>query len=993
MVKKKSSGNPLSPNTTQMISKPAFPIVGLGASAGGLTAFETFFSNLPQNTDPGMAFVLVQHLSPEHKSMLAELLQHSTKMPVYEVEDGMVIQPNCVYIIRPNRDLALIHGTLQLLEPTAPHGMRLPIDYFFRSLAQDQHEYAIGIVLSGTGSDGTLGVRAIKGEGGMVIVQDPQSTEYDGMPLSAIATNLVDYVLTPAKMPAQLQAYVTHAFGKSTLPRIASPLESDNVLKKICLLLRVQTGHDFSQYKETTLIRRLERRMALQQIEHLEDYLHYLQNTPTEIEGLFHDLLIGVTNFFRNPEAFASLQTKVLPRLLDCQAGTGVIRVWVCGCSTGEEAYSLAILIQEYLEAQKQICKVQIFATDIDKHAIEQARTGIFPASIATDITPERLDRFFTFDAENGVYRIRKTIRDLLIFSEQDVIQDPPFSRLDLIACRNLLIYLNSTLQKRIVPLFHYALNPNGMLFLGPSETIGEAANLFNPLDRKWKIYLRRDDLSGPIHPLLRDFSPPIPPSKAPTTLPTYVSPPVAGLPTGRELIERTLLEYYTPAAVLIKEYGDILYIYGRTGQYLEPAAGDVGNMNILTMARLGLREPLMIALHKARSQQEPVYCQDLQVKANDHFIPVNLTVHPLTIKEYPSELFLVILETEKHPLLSTAIPLIHETTVDTNSRILELEKLLQAKDEYLQTTVEEMETSNEELKSTNEELQSINEELQSTNEELETSREELQSVNEELSTINTELQTKMAELSRVNNDMNNMLAGTGIGTLFVDLQLRIMRFTPTVTQVINLIATDIGRPLNHIVSNLVGYDRLVEDIQQVLDSLVPLETEVQTRSGTWYLARIRPYRTLKNVIEGAVLTFVDVTERKHLLETLQMVPVRLAEQIVDTVREPLLVLDGNWRVITANRTFYTTFQLSPPEVQNHDLFTLDQGQWNIPTLRERLIILYSQNIMVENLIVTYEDKLHRSNRLRINARRIFTENGLSELILLALEMADKELP
>ena len=476
---------------------PGCPVVGIGASAGGLAAFEAFFSGMPADTDPGMAFVLVQHLAPDHKSILTDLVKRYTRMQVFEVADGMAVKPNCAYIIPPNRDMAFLNGTLQLLEPAAPRGHRLPIDFFFRSLAQDQRERAICIVLSGTGSDGTQGVRAIKGEGGMAMAQNPESTEYDGMPRSAIATGLVDYVLPPAEMPAQLIAYVAHAFGKTSLPVSPPAPKAEDALKKIFLLLRAQTGHDFSQYKPSTIVRRIERRMAVHQIERLDEYVRYLQQTPAEVEALFRDLLIGVTSFFRDPEAFEALQEQVIPQLFAGKPAGALIRVWVPGCSTGEEAYSLAILLQERMEELKQSFKVQVFATDIDRQAIDQARAGIYPASIAADISPERLARFFSQEPDGSAYRIHKSIRDMLIFSEQDVIKDPPFSKLDLISCRNLLIYMGGGLQKKLFPLFHYALNPGGMLFLGTSETVGEFVDLFATLDRKSKLYQRREEVAG----------------------------------------------------------------------------------------------------------------------------------------------------------------------------------------------------------------------------------------------------------------------------------------------------------------------------------------------------------------------------------------------------------------------------------------------------------------------------------------------------------------
>ena len=477
--------------------KAGFPIVGIGASAGGLAAFEAFFSGMPADTDPGMAFVLVQHLAPDHKSILTDLIRRYTRMQVFEVEDGMAVRPNCAYIIPPNRDMAFLDGTLQLLEPAAPRGHRLPIDFFFRSLAQDQHERAICIVLSGTGSDGTQGVRAVKGEGGMVMAQNPESTEYDGMPRSAIATGLVDYVLPPAEMPPQLIAYVAHAFGRTPRPVSLPAPKAGDAMKKVFILLRAQTGHDFSQYKQSTINRRVERRMAVHQIERLNEYVRHLQQTPAEVEALFRDLLIGVTNFFRDPEAFAALKEQVIPRLFADKDAGAAIRVWVPGCSTGEEAYSIAILLQEQVELLKQSFKVQVFATDIDRQAIEQARTGVYPASIAADISPERLSRFFAQEPDGTAYRVHKSLRDLLVFSEQDVIKDPPFSKLDLISCRNLLIYMGGDLQKKLMPLFHYALNPGGAFFLGTSETVGEFADLFATLDRKSKLYQRKENGSG----------------------------------------------------------------------------------------------------------------------------------------------------------------------------------------------------------------------------------------------------------------------------------------------------------------------------------------------------------------------------------------------------------------------------------------------------------------------------------------------------------------
>ena len=918
-----------------------FPIVGIGASAGGLAAFEAFFSGMPADTDPGMAFVLVQHLAPDHKSILTDLVRRYTRMKVYEVEDGMAVRPNCAYIIPPNRDMAFLNGTLQLLEQISPRGMRLPIDFFFRSLAQDQRERAICIVLSGTGSDGTQGVRAIKDEGGMVMAQNPESTEYDGMPRSAIATGLVDYVLPPAEMPAQLIAYVAHAFGKRPRPVSPPTPRAEDALKKICVLLRSQTGHDFSLYKRNTLNRRVERRMAVHQIDRLDGYVRYLQQNPAEAQSLFRDLLIGVTNFFRDPEAFKALEGKVIPQLFAGKPAGAAIRVWSPGCSTGEEAYSLAILLQERLEAMKQTFKVQVFATDIDGRAIDVARAGVYPAGIAADVTPERLARFFFHDPEAGIYRIQKGIRELLVLSEQDVIKDPPFSKLDLISCRNLLIYMGAELQKKLVPLFHYALNPGGALFLGTSETVGEFLDLFAPLDHKWKIYQRKGEALGAHRPALGRFIPPLTADGA-APRPAKAGRSEAGRVPLRELAEQALIHEYTPASVVVNGRGDVLYIHGRTGKYLEPAPGDAG-MNITKMAREGLRLELATALHKAAARKETARYPGLRVKTNGNFINVHLTVRPLNAgpldpatgsgqvgdKDRPEAtaagLFLVSFEDApmaKNRSGKAGGKGVDDLAADSDARLAALEQELRAKEEHLQSTIEEMETSSEELKSSNEEMQSVNEELQSTNEELETSKEELQSINEELNTVNTELQQKVSEISRANNDMNNLLAGTGVGTVFVDQRLNIRRFTPPATQLINLIQTDVGRPVGHILSNLVGYDRLLTDTQAVLDTLIPKELEVQTKAGDWYLLRIRPYRTLENVIEGAVLTFTDITELKAAQAQAQaqgtlreeMALRRLAVVVLDS-HDAIMVQDMEGRILAWNPAAERMYGWSEAEV------------------------------------------------------------------------------
>ena len=976
----------------------AFPIVGIGASAGGLSSFEAFFTGMPLETDPNMAFVIVQHLDPNHKSLLTELIRRYTRMHVFEVKDGMEVQPNCTYIIPPNKEMTIFTGKLQLLEPSASSGKRMSIDFFFKSLALDQHDKAIGIVLSGTGSDGTLGLRAIKSEGGMVMVQSPASAEYDGMPLSAIDTGLVDYILPPAEMPAQLIAYLMHT-SDTHLPDVAPSTTYENALNKIFILLRTDTGHDFSQYKLTTVNRRIGRRMAIHQIKTIHEYVKYMQQDPEEAKALFRDLLIGVTNFFRDKEAFEFLAEQVIPRIFARKEAGEAIRVWSPGCATGEEAYSLAILFAEYQAAQNLSYKVQIFATDIDNQALETARSGIYPVSIANDVSPERLESYFKLEPDGSAYRIQTNIRDMLIFSEQDVIKDPPFSRLDMISCRNLLIYMSGELQNKLIPIFQYALNPGGFLFLGTSETIGDFGDFFVVVDRKFKLYQCKENIQCVPSPFLGNFAlPMIAMDSAHSRVPIKMSRPRNI--SLRELTEQALCRHFIPAAALVNCHGDILYIHGRTGMYLEPAEGEVGVANILKMAREGLRYDLAKALKKVVETRDIVRCLGLRVKTNGDFTTVDLTLLPV-INESTTSLYLLVMEAvqpvdheqaqqtvgmytgseAERPRTSTML----SSGMDTDERIIVLKRELQAKEEFLQA-------ANEELQSSNEEMQSMNEELQSTNEELETSKEELQSVNEELFTVNAELQAKVADLSQANNDMNNLLAGSGIGTLFVDMHMIISNFTPDTTKVINLIPTDIGRPVGHIASNLINYDNLLADTQSVLDSLIPREVEVQTKTGTWYLMHIRPYRTLNNVIEGAVITFVDITKRKLMeaelyeKELLQMQKTRLFEAIVNTMREPLLVLNADLRVISANRAFYDMFKLTEDVTIGQLLYNLGNHQWDIPALRKLLEEILLSNVVFNDYEIKYEFENIGLRTIHLNARHIVNELDYPDLILLAIQ-------
>lgn len=873
---------------TAKASAATFPIVGIGASAGGLSAFESFLKGIPVGKGMDMAFVMVQHLAPDHKSLLTELLGRFTTMEVFEVTNGLQVRVNCVYIIPPNQEMSLLNGRLQLAEPSEPRGHRLPIDFFFRSLALDQGEAAICIVLSGTGRDGTLGSKVIKAAGGMVMVQTPATAEFDGMPKSVIEAGIVDYQLPPHEMPTQLMSFAKRVFTQYPPVEKAEPSKNDAALNQIFLLLRAKTGHDFSLYKPSTIMRRIERRMTVHQIDGVNTYAKFLNQTPGEIDALFRDLLIGVTSFFRDPEAFKDLELEVIPKLFEEKAQGSVIRIWTAGCSTGEEAYSIAMLLQERMAKRQQSYTVQLFATDIDSRAIAVARTGFYPDSIKAEVSAERLSRFFSAEPERQGYHVNKSIRDMLIFSEQNIIKDPPFSKMDLITCRNVLIYLGSELQKKVIPLFHYALNPGGRLFLGTSEGIGESTELFSVLERKSKLYQRKGERQA----RSRD--------RSPLSMATFTPfAPISGtspskfLSTGkkpmRAVAEQALLANFAPISALVNQQGDILYVHGRTGLYLEQAPGETSTSNILKMAREGLLRDLSVALKQAAITHAIVRRLGVRVKTNGHFTVVNLSVFPVSIGSVEAEFYqyLITLEEAQAPNtppqseLNSGVIDVPEVANDEGKRadsahsemalrISALQAEVLAKDEYLQSTHEELETSNEELKSSNEEMQSVNEELQSTNEELETSKEEMQSINEELGTVNSELQTKLADLSLANNDMNNLLAGTGIATVFVDHQLRLLRFTPASKKIINLIPGDVGRPVHHIVSNLVDYDTLALDIQRVLDTLVSIEITVSHKDRKWYTMRILPYRTLNNVIEGAVISFVEVTDAVLAREALR---------------------------------------------------------------------------------------------------------------------------
>jgi two-component system CheB/CheR fusion protein len=829
-----------------------FPIVGIGASAGGLEALEQFLGHVPAGS--GMAFVIVQHLDPTRKGIMPQLLQRATSMRVVQVKDRTRVEPDGVYVIPPNKDMTILHGVLHLLEPVMARGLRLPIDFFLRSLAQDQREHSIGVILSGMGSDGTLGLRAIKEKAGVALVQEPATAKFDSMPRSAIDAGLADIVAPVEELPGKILAYLQRT------PLIA-PTEmtleakTQSTMEKAIVLLRAQTGNDFSFYKRNTLYRRIERRMGIHQIGRMGAYVRYLQENSQELNLLFKELLIGVTNFFRDPAAWEQLGDEIIPALLAERSPGQALRAWVPGCSTGEEAYSLAIVFKEAVEKLKPEGKFtfQIFATDLDRDAIEKARQGVFPANIVADVSAERLKRFFTKD-EQG-YRVRKEIREMVIFAPQNLIMDPPFTKLDVLSCRNLLIYLTPEVQKKLIPLFHYSLKPGGILFQGSAETIGDHAHLFAPLSGKSRIFRRTESVQPP-EPIAFPSSFSAAPASGPEVRPSPKPP--ASL---QSLADQLILECCAPPAVLTNSDGDIFYVSGRTGKYLEPAAGKA-NWNIFAMAREGLRYELAGAFKEALRKKETVILPGLTVGTNGGTQCVDVIVRRL---EEPGPLEGLVMIVFTDVVMPAAVPAASRVKPHARSlRLAELEQeLLQVRAEA-RATHEEMQTSQEELRSANEELQSTNEELQSTNEELTTSKEELQSMNEELQTVNTELQVKVDDLSRASNDMKNLLDSTDIATLFLDKDLNVRRFTPQATKIIKLIPGDAGRPITDLATDL-RYPELADDAREVLRKLVFVEKPVTARDGRWFTVRIMPYRTLDDRIDGVVITFANITVAKTL--------------------------------------------------------------------------------------------------------------------------------
>jgi chemotaxis protein methyltransferase CheR/two-component system CheB/CheR fusion protein len=850
MVKPAKSRNMDSPVTAPAARVGGkFPIVGIGASAGGLEALEHFLAHVP--ADCGMAFVIVQHLDPLRDSAMCALLQRTTPMTVHEIKDRMKVRQNNVYVIPPNKDLSIVRGSLYLKDLAEPRGLHLPIDGFFRSLAADQDEFAVGVILSGMGSDGSQGMRAIKEKAGLGAVQDPETAKFDSMPRSAISAGVADIVAPAEELAERIITCHNHVPSLKVTPETHAP-SIHSALEKITALLCERTGNDFSLYKKNTLCRRLERRMGLHKIATLDSYAAYLREGPEERDLLFKELLIGVTNFFRDPAVWSYLTTTAIPALLAAAPAGKGLRAWVAACSTGEEAYSLAIAFKETLDRIKPDGRftLQIYATDLDQDAITKARQGFYPENIAADVSPERLARYFT--REGNGYRLTKEIREMVNFAPQNITTDPPFTKLDILSCRNLLIYFTPELQKKLIPLFHFALNRYGILLLGNSESVGGFTHLFAPQDDKMRIYRRLDHALA-----LSDVAFP---SKMSSATPTVVhgSRNEDQPDQMQSMVDQLLLKHYSAPAVLVNDQGDILYFSGRTGKYLEPATGKA-NLNIHAMARDGLRQALTGVVRRALRQRSAIHLNEVEVGTNDGTQFVNVTVQAVEQPEGQSVNAIIVFNDLPMPPAAKAS---RKASVAVANRAMTDE--LQNLREELQMTRDEMQTSQEELKSTNEELQSTNEELQATNEELTTSKEEMQSMNEELHAVNAELQSKVDDLVWVNNDMSNLLNSTEVATVFLDGELRVRRFTPHATQLFKLIPSDVGRPLTDIATDL-DYPELRRNALEVLQTLMFVEKQVVTRDGHWFKVRIMPYRTHDNVINGVVITFVDISQTKAL--------------------------------------------------------------------------------------------------------------------------------
>jgi two-component system CheB/CheR fusion protein len=898
-------------------------VVGVGASAGGLEAVIELLESLPRN--PGVALVLVQHLAPNHDIALPVLLAPHTTMRLVEVTNGIKVEPDHVYVIPPNTQMELVDGGLHLSPRPKDRTQHTPIDTFFSSLARMDGR-SIAVVLSGTASDGALGVRDVKAAGGITFAQQPESAKYDGMPKAAIATGMVDMVLTASEIGAEIAQIAAHPYVRTVRPRQDEVDVPEDQLKRIFDLLRPVSGVDFRHYKVPTIRRRLLRRMALHRLTEVEQYITILQSNPVELRGLFQDLLIHVTRFFREPESFDALAADVFPKLLEERGADQPLRVWVCGCATGEEAYSLAIALVEFLQKHQSDIRVQIFATDVSDSAIEHARAGVYSASIAADVGPERLRRFFT--RTDGNYRVSRMIRDLCVFARQDLTKDPPFSRLDLVMCRNVLIYMDSVLQKRLIALFHYALNPHGYLVLGQAETVGAQASLFGLIDKKHRVHRKKSSASAlPSVAFPVDYVSSVLPRKR-------AGSDITGGDKGLQgEVSRAILDRYAPSGVVVDQDLQIVQFRGQTGTFLEPAPGEA-SLSLLKMTREGLLYGLRTALHSARKSKQPIRKEGLQVRIGNTWRPVTVEVIPLTAMGRPH--YLVLFEERGRSVEGLAPPVKGQVKggkparpqrID-DSRVTLLQRELAASREYLQSIIQELEAANEELQSANEEILSSNEELQSTNEELDTAKEELQSTNEELNTVNEELHGRNEELSRVNSDLMNLVGSVQIAIVIVSSDLRIRRFTPMAEKVLNLIPADLDRSIGHINPNIES-PNLEQLIIECMDTVAPIEREVRDRQGHWYSLRIRPYKSLENKIDGAVLALIDVdalkqSERRGEMER------ELAEAVLQATSQPTAVLTADLNVRLVNGAFASLLSLSQEQVRGRLLSELGGPAWKL---------------------------------------------------------------
>ena len=959
-----------------------FPVVGIGASAGGVEAFRQLLSRLPLDT--GMAFVLIQHLAPDHKSLLREILSRETAMPVIEVLDNIAVEPNCVYVIPPNTKMTIKRGLLKLTPREKSRVMIMPIDTFFLSLAADLGPKAIAVVLSGGDGDGSRGLEAVKDAGGITFAQSEASAQVSSMPNTAVATGRVDFILPPQEIATELANISRHPYIASPIPAKSVKVlaEGESAMPAILTLLQTATGVNFSHYKHATLKRRILRRMVLYKLENIDDYVTYLREHSVEVQALYEDIFIHVTSFFRDPSAFKTLSTKVFPNI--AKKGANVpIRIWVAGCSTGEEAYSLAMCLLEYLDNQPIKPPIQIYATDISDRVINTARAGFYKHSAVADVSPERLQRFFT-PVDDG-YQIAKSIRELCVFAKQNLCSDPPFSKLDLISCRNVLIYLGVEIQKKILPTFHYGLNPTGFLMLGSSETTGDFSNLFTTVDKKQKIYARKLAPARLTINLIADAYD----SEIVKSTPSH-DPSLSDFDFQKEA-DRVVLERLAPVGVIIDNDLEILHFRGQTSLYLEPAPGRASH-NLLKMAKDGLKLELRTAIYQAKQQNLAVRKDDLQITDGDLVRQINFEVIPLKARGMEERYFLVLFQAATPPTIHQPTGLIlspsatrtsQSVTSSSEPEMARLNQELATTKEYLRTIIEEQEATNQDLRAANEEILSSNEEFQSSNEELETAKEEIQATNEELNTINDELQRRNHEVTEVSNDLENLISSTNIPILMLGSDLCIRRFTPLAQTILHLIPTDVGRPLWDI-NHALDVTDLESQIREVISTLKTKEQEVQDRDGHWYDLRIRPYRTIDHQIDGAMVILVDIDALKRSMEQLEHSR-NYVRAIVETVREPLIVLDGNLRVFTANRSFYDTFEATSADTEQQLIFDLGNGQWNIPKLRRLLLEILPTDSELQDFEVEHDFEQIGHKTMLLNARKMTQAEG-GDNILLAIE-------